>query len=129
MRLALDPGKTTGVAWRASDGALQGIQWPGDDISVVLDGFHVRYGVTELVVESFISRPGPAVSLTAPVTIGRIQAWAEERGVPVVFQTPSAVKRTVDNDGLREAGGWLRGQQHARDALRHLLYRESKRSE
>lgn len=128
MRLALDPGKTTGVAWRSESGDIQGIQWPGEDISVVLNGFHIGRGIREIVIESFISRPGPAVSLTAPLTIGRVQAWAEERGVPVIFQTPSAVKRTVSADDLRERGGWLRGQEHARDAVRHLLYREDKTS-
>ena len=123
MRLALDPGVTTGVAWR-QDGELHGIQWPGIAIAAVLDGFHSQYTLTEIVVENFRSRPGPAVNLSAPEVIGRIYAWADARGVPVVRQDASPVKTVLTKDRLRELGGWIRSQEHARDALRHLLYRE-----
>jgi hypothetical protein len=130
MRLALDPGKTTGVAYRGADGFLRGLQWPGDEITAVLTGLHAFFGLDEIVVETFRSRPGgPAVNLSAPMTIGRIFEWAEANDVPVVFQDPSWAKRKVSNDVLRAAGGWVRGHEHARDALRHLLYREHKRGE
>lgn len=124
MRLALDPGETTGIGYRAADGTMRGLQWPGEDIMAVLEGLHAVYGLDEIVVENFISRPGPAVNLTAPVTIGRIVAWAEENEVPVVLQTPSQAKTVITRDRLRALGGWVRSQEHARDALRHLLYRE-----
>lgn len=123
MRLALDPGKTTGVAWR-EQGTIRGIQWPGESIWVVLNGFHSTLGITELVVENFISRPGPAVNLSASEGIGRIRAWCELEGVRLILQTPAAAKRKVTDDRIRQAGGWMRGQQHARDAVRHLLLRE-----
>lgn len=127
MRIAFDPGKTTGVAWRTPEGELRGIQWPGESIVVVLDGFNVNNRIDEVVVENFRSRPGgPAVNLSAPETIGRIYAWADERGVDVFRQDASPVKRVVTNDRLRAAGAWKRGEEHARDALRHLLYREDK---
>jgi hypothetical protein len=130
VRLALDPGKTTGVAYRGTDGFLRGLQWPGDDITAVLTGLHLHFVLTEIVVENFRSRPGgPAVNLSAPMTIGRIFEWAEEADVPVILQDPSWAKRKVTNDALRSAGGWVRGQEHARDALRHLLYREHRRGE
>lgn len=126
MRLALDPGVTTGVGWRTEGGELHGIQWPGESIVVILDGFHSQYGLTEIVVENFRSRPGPAVNLSAPEAIGRIYAWADARGVEVVRQDASPVKTVLTKDRLRELGGWIRSQEHARDALRHLLYREHK---
>jgi hypothetical protein len=145
MRLALDPGQTTGVAYRKPDadlcshmshdglvcyncdgGALRGLQWPGEDIMAVLEGLHAVYGLTEIAIEDFISRPGAAVNLSAPRVIGRIQAWAEVNDVPYVMQTPSAAKTVITKDRLRALGGWVRGQEHARDALRHLLYREQK---
>lgn len=125
MRLALDPGKTTGIAWRTPEGELHGIQWPGHLIVVVLDGFHVNPGIDEIVVELFRSRPGAAVNLSAPEVLGRVDAWAEEREVPVYRQDPSWAKRKVNNDVLRAMGGWKRGEEHARDAIRHLLYREA----
>lgn len=125
MRIAFDPGQTTGVAWRTDDGELRGIQWPGESIAVVLHGFHAHESITEVVVENFRSRPrGPAVNLSAPETIGRIYAWADTYGIDVFRQDASPVKRVVTSDRLRAAGGWKRGEEHARDALRHLLYRE-----
>jgi hypothetical protein len=126
MRLALDPGQTTGVGYRAIEGELRGLQWPGTDIMAVLEGMHAVFGLDEIVIEDFISRPGAAVNLSAPVTIGRIQAWAEENDVPYVMQTPSAAKTVITKDRLRALNGWVRGSEHARDALRHLLYREQK---
>jgi len=126
MRLSLDPGKTTGVAWRTDLGELRGVQWPGDAIAAVLDGMHAAYGLTEIVIENFRSRPGPAVNLSAPEVIGRVYAWAETGGVPVVRQDASPVKVRVTSDRLRAAGGWKRAEPHARDALRHLIYREEK---
>jgi hypothetical protein len=126
MRLALDPGETTGVGYRAVEGALRGIQWPGADIMAVLEGMHAHFGLDEIVVEDFISRPGAAVNLSAPRVIGRILAWAEENDVPVIMQQPSAAKTVITKDRLRALGGWVRGMEHARDALRHLLYREQK---
>ena len=144
MRLALDPGVKTGVGWREysdlvrttpesprqlviqnASSALHGVEWPGEMIVVILDGFDKR-GLDEIVVENFRSRPGPAVNLSAPEVIGRIYAWADARGIPILRQDAAPVKTRVTKDRLRDAGGWLRGQQHARDALRHLLYREEK---
>lgn len=126
MRLSIDPGKTSGIAWRTDKGELRGVQWPGDSISAVLDGMHSAYELTEIVVENFRSRPGPAVNLSAPEVIGRVYAWADGRGIPVVRQDASPVKVRVTSDRLRAAGGWKRGEPHARDALRHLVYREEK---
>jgi hypothetical protein len=124
MRLALDPGVTTGVAWRQATGEIHATQWPGETIVVILDGFHAGYGLTEIVIENFRSRPGPAVNLSAPEAIGRVLAWADERGIPVVRQDASPVKRVITADRLRALGGWKRGEEHSRDATRHLLYRE-----
>ena len=125
MRIALDPGQTTGVAWRTEEGDIHATQWPGESIIVILDGFQAREGgITEIVVEHFRPRPGPAVNLSAPETIGRVLAWADQYGIPVVRQDASPVKRVVTPDRLRAAGGWKRGEEHARDATRHLLYRE-----
>ncbi len=126
MRLSIDPGKTSGIAWRTEDGELRGVQWPGDTIVVILDGMESAFGLTEIVIENFRSRPGPAVNLSAPEVIGRVYAWAETGGVPVVRQDASPVKVRVTSDRLRAAGGWKRGEEHARDALRHLIYREEK---
>lgn len=124
MRLALDPGQTTGVAWRTASGEVRSLEIAGDDIVVILDGFHKGYGLTEVAYEIFRSRPGPAVNLSAPHTIGRVLAWTDEYGVRCIGQEVAAAKRRVTDDRLRESGNWVRGSTHERDARRHLLYRE-----
>lgn len=126
MRIALDPGQTTGVAWRTTSGEIRSLEIPGDEVVVILDGFHKAYGLTEVAYEIFRSRPGPAVNLSAPHTIGRIMAWCDANGVNVVGQEVAAVKRRVTDDRLREVAGWVRGSTHERDARKHLLYREEK---
>lgn len=142
FRVALDPGQTTGVAWRefqaintaALDSTyalgvsdIHAIEWPGH-ITVILDGFLVAYGddFSEIVIENFRSRPGPAVNLSAPEAIGAVEEWGARNGIPVIRQEVGGVKRRVHNDRLRANGGWFRGMGHARDAARHLLYREEK---
>lgn len=126
MRIAIDPGQTTGVAWRTDD-ELRSLEIGGDDIVVILDGFNVGLGLSEVVYEIFRSRPGPAVNLSAPHCIGRIMAWCDANGgIPLVGQEVAAVKRRVTKDRLRGAGGWVSGSTHERDARAHLLYREEK---
>lgn len=93
---------------------------------MILDGFHKAYGLTEVVYEIFRSRPGPAVNLSAPHTIGRVMAWCDGAGVSIIGQEVAAVKRRVTKDRLREADAWVRGSTHQRDARAHLLYREEK---
>lgn len=126
MRVAIDPGQTTGFAWRAPDDSLRQVQVPGSEITTILNGLHATYGITEVVAENFRSRPGPAVNLSASEALGAIQLWCEERGIRMVRQEPSAAKKVFDNDRLRECGGWKRGQNHARDATRHLFLREER---
>jgi len=127
IRLTFDPGQTTGVAWRdpASDD-VRSLEVHGDDVTIMLDGFRTGPGVDEVVYEIFRSRPGPAVNLSAPHCIGRLFAWAEAHGVPIIGQEVAAAKRRVNDDRLRESGNWVRGSTHERDARRHLLYREEK---
>lgn len=126
MRLSIDPGNTCGLAWRNEEGTLRALEWPGEAITAVLDGMHSQYILSEVVVENFRSRPGPAINLSASETIGRIEAWCDQYGVRMVRQEVGGVKRRVTKDRLREADGWVRGMKHARDATRHLLYREEK---
>jgi hypothetical protein len=150
FRIAIDPGGTTGFAWRDFEdievtvwgsadreflpgvSEIRAIEWPSPEtVTVVLDGFLVQYGdaFEEVVVEGFLSRPGPAVNLTPVEVIGRVAEWCDHNEVRLVRQYPGPVKVRVTNDRLRARGGWFRGQQHARDAAKHLLYREEKNAE
>lgn len=150
FRLAIDPGKTSGFAWRDFEdievtawgdsekrflpgvSEIRAIEWPEPEtITVVLDGFLARYGdaFEEVVIEGFLSRPGAAVNLIPVEVIGRVAEWAERNQIRLVRQYPGPVKVRVTNDRLRAKGGWFRGQQHARDAAKHLLYREEKNAE
>jgi hypothetical protein len=94
----------------------------------------------EMVIEAWVVRPHMTGYGDVPVIpaqigwglygyrLGRLDEWCETdagpaRPVRVVWQQPSAGKGTVKDDMLKEAGCWVRGQEHARDAWRHLYAR------
>lgn len=84
--------------------------------------------LTSIVVEDFILRERTqSRNLLAPV---RLTAKLEQqvylsrdlRHVPFsTSQSASSAKGVVTDKRLREWGLWIRGQQHARDAIRHLV--------
>jgi hypothetical protein len=89
-------------------------------------------GEAEIVVERFVITPRTG-ELSSPdwslKVCGMIEwlVW-KHWGVPgdetVVYQSAGDAKRLVPNPVLRQAGIWHRGGAgHARDALRHGLYR------
>lgn len=43
------------------------------------------------------------------------------RGIELVYQSPSEAKAYVTNDRLRHWGLWIVGKDHERDAMRHML--------
>ena len=80
--------------------------------------------VTDLVVEDFVLRERTmGRNLLAPVrlTAGIAQEvlWSEKL-IGVTVQSPSDAKSVVTDERLKALGLWIRGQQHARDACRHL---------
>ena len=112
--LAFDPGGTTGWACSQNQhGQLEPWEvWT----------FLTYHRPLHLVVESFLRAVSPNRDLTPVKVIGVIEEWARQNEIPITFQTPSQAKHFFTDERLKERGVYYKGEQHARDAARHLLY-------
>jgi hypothetical protein len=128
--LALDPGKTCGVAWVDTEtGGHNALQMDHGDLvnyvgAVLLIGFTPSEELWQpdvLIIEDYIgSGPRDKWSKLTLLAIGRAQACAELAGVPWEMQTPQ-----VRRPWLEEAkkNGYPK---HATDALAHALAKKWK---
>lgn len=81
---------------------------------------------TNLVIESFTLRlKTKDRSLLAPVRLTAALGYAvhvhPDLSPRLHMQSPSDAMSTVTDDRLRQWDLWIKGQQHARDAVRHLI--------
>lgn len=126
--LAVDPGGTTGWAtWE--DGEVRWGQIPGGLFGAVealirpdwTVGFAERVDVC--VIEKYTigartvkySRQSDALEIT-----GVLKALSAAGRTEWLYQQPAEAKRLFTDERLREFGWWAKGEEHARDALRHL---------
>lgn len=127
--LAVDPGGLTGWAWFAPDldpapfsgqdppldflrRAESALERNGRDVLVVCEKFTISEGTVRK------SREGALLTLR---TIGALEWLAHKHGAEFdLTQTPAEAKALVTNDRLRALGWWKVGEDHSRDALRHL---------
>lgn len=121
--LAVDPGGTTG--WALWDGESAYVQWgqiPGGIDGVASLAEYMGYADV-VVIEKYtiggrtvkFSRQTDALEIT-----GALKYRARERSIEVVMQQPAEAKRLFTDERLRAHGWWAVGEEHARDALRHL---------
>lgn len=120
--IAIDPGKTTGFALYDSldDGLMSGQV----ENKVELYRLVRAYTPDAVVVEDFTPRPGAhSVQKDALHIIGGLEALilVGEIDAALHLQSPGQAKAFGTDDKLRRLGWWVKGQDHARDALRHLL--------
>ena len=79
--------------------------------------------MTYLVCENWRPRSGALTEQVDPHRIiGYLEGRAHFLGWPFHLQNVGDVKKFVTNEKLKAMGWWVPGQDHARDALRHLLY-------
>jgi len=125
--LSFDPGGTTGYAFIVYHQDHDPIMIDSGEIPNGHQGFIEwwRSGGVEmsigsvLVCESFTLRQGiPGVNLEPCYVMGALEALSRKQ--EVVYQRPT-YKAYCDNDALKRLGMYLRGQQHARDAVRHAI--------
>ncbi len=120
MRLvAVDPGKTTGVAWLENGKPLT---------CNVCEWRQVKHVVAELSpeiihVEEFRVNASTASKTAAPWSLkcyGALEVYAWENAL-LFSHAASTVKSTVTDSHLRAAGLYKNKSPHERDALRHLV--------
>ena len=123
MILAIDPGGTTGLAWLSLSGEFGASEIPGDAAGFFSWwGVEGPVGVSHVVVESFIPRPGArSMQLGAIHIIGFLMGWCQAHGVPLTVQSPGKAKSFSTDGKLKSLGLWSRGLGHAVDATRHLV--------
>ena len=120
--LSFDPGGTTGWALIEYD-ENQSTLLDYGQITGGYKGFKEFYlnsrGIADIIVcESFSLRLGhQSVNLEPCYVIGVLYALADR---PVIFYPPS-YKVFCDNDALKRLGFYIKGKQHARDAIRHAV--------
>lgn len=142
--MAVDPGGTTGLAWadcvcfaggrldRRFGNLVSHMQVGGpaeeqvDEMLALVQAVQVSV----LVIESFQLRPGAKrgdvmspVVVDAMLRYGLWKGMAGMRGmdVAVYYQTASQGKSVMTDGRLRALGLWWPGEEHARDAARHLV--------
>jgi hypothetical protein len=134
-----DPGLVSGVAilhWTAKSGIEKVEAFEGSmaEVGEVAEGFLVLHKPerAEVVAERFVitTRTGELASPDWSLKVNGMLEWlvwkhwglVDDQGV--VYQGASEAKKLVPNPVLRTAGVWHKGGAgHARDALRHGVYR------
>jgi hypothetical protein len=125
--VALDPGVTTGIA----EGAINNeghLDFQADQAQISLkflwEYLH-RVKPDHIVYETFEFRQGKQrgnLELFSRNVIGVIQLYVELHDIHVAPQKAAQAKEFMSNERLKEEQAWLKGKEHARDAIKHLLY-------
>lgn len=126
--LAVDPGKTTGIAvWNSGTFSA----W-AEEYELALDfvASYIRddYRPDVVVIEDFVITQRTTKMGTANWRrgqelefIGVARWWCKTTGVEFVLQTPSQAKSFSTDQKLKTYGWWSKGVDHPRDATRHLM--------
>lgn len=123
--VALDPGKTAGLAWWKT-----GMWSPVLQEAPLFDALHRIHRaandrkLTHLVVEDFIITIETAKKQqdhSALDGLGTMRYLATLYELPLVTYRASEAKTFAPNVLLRNVGWYVPGQGHARDASRHLI--------
>ncbi len=130
--IAIDPGKTTGIAIFTKDGHFT--SWQQENrfsaayqIQKLLLGVPPNMVISELYTVGALQR-----NITSQYDALYLNGWleiiCEQRGIPFMFAPVTAVKSFATNDKLK-ALGWYTPTKggHANDAARHLLTYLAKR--
>lgn len=121
--LAIDPGKTTGWAtWQRGE-------WNAGEHEDWYTMCHwlreITYLFDVLICEEFRITTATAKKSPQPWSlemIGVLKFLRWDRGQPPpVMQSPADAMKFATNDKLKKANMYSVGQEHARDASRHLL--------
>lgn len=123
--LAIDPGKTSGIALFKNSKIIETLE---ADEDYLLN--YITYFVDEIdvvVVEKFLHYPWKKNYVVHPYytaeLIGKIKLKASMYKIRVVMQ-PASIKKVVNDEVLKhfKLTKYLKGSSHIKDAIRHGLY-------
>lgn len=137
--LAVDPGKTSGIALLSWDGDKDSnplVEWSkevnDEDFAEEIATALSAAGSDQLFVacESFVINMQTAKNSQAPWSlenIGVLKYMCRKynyKPADISFQSPANAKSMFDNPALKRLGTWhVGGAGHANDAIRHALLR------
>jgi hypothetical protein len=83
-----------------------------------------EFAPNTIVMERFVYQRRDKVVLTPVEVIGVCKLWADHQNWDITYveQSPSQAKGLLPDASLKKMGLWIKGQPHAMDATRHLLY-------
>lgn len=130
--LAIDPGVTTGFAYRAADGEIFSWQYQLNEHENELPYTHFMAELETLVVDTVVCerfdfrQNKTGVDYTPVELIGLIKFWAEdaitEPKIVWQGQDVKSKKSFWTEEKLRLYGVYKPGQEHAMDATKHLMH-------
>lgn len=131
--IGIDPGSTTGLARLDLDGFRDPVLTQATDPAQVITEIERLIGAQApeevlLAAEQFVVGPRAGRSSTpsggkaARLIIGSLVVFAAERGITLRLRPAVVAKKWATDHRLREAGLYVKGAPHARDAARHALY-------
>lgn len=130
--VGLDPGLVSGLCSFTigeEDKAVCVDHWQLDHLGVgqYFERRNSDWGHNDIIVavESFIITPGTGKKTQAPwslESIGICRYFVEKAGGSLRMSAPSAHKRLVSDQVLKNAGLWFPGEGHACDAARVALH-------
>ena len=128
--LAIDPGETTGIAEFENLNRVKAYQVSTKDIEqgarqvtpILLNTNWDRVIVEEYRVFSWRAKQHSWSHLHTAQLIGSIKGTCALEDLRVVMQTPQSAKGFCDNVKLKDWGFYIKGEPHARDAIRHGCY-------
>jgi hypothetical protein len=129
--LAVDPGGTVGYALYPLEGGgfrTDRVQAGQASVEDFLDWAYESIGEGWLVVCERFTITANTAKLTAGGAhdtldvIGVLRHLCRWRGAKFRLQTPGQAKNFVTDSQLKTLGLWVKSQDHARDAIRHLVF-------
>lgn len=126
--IAVDPGKTTGVAvWEMHTPTPIGIE-----LAPLGAARHVRKamdcemaGTVFVICEAFVFSARTLHASFQPdalevIGMMRLICWEQEQVMVTPLQQASSAKSLMTDARLKDLGWWVKGKGHANDALRHM---------
>ncbi len=137
--IAIDPGKTTGLAVFYYDGTASPVLHSAGEYDVwkFVEELHAaivfarqQHGTTDIVCERFIINAQTVRNSQAPYSIeqiGILKYVMYTLGIDpesIIFQSPADAKKMFPNSALKTLKYWTVGSDgHDKDAIRHALIR------
>lgn len=131
--IALDPGETTGFAVFKGLDLIESGQLDTKDIDkapmlvVALFDKYKPSGPIEVVIEDYKvygykTKDHAWSNLHTPKFIGALNVICNLNDIPYTMRMAQLVKQFTTDDKLKKWDFYVRGEQHARDAIRHGVY-------